>query len=243
MEQPAILMNEIPQKHSGRKILIKLEDVSKIYPVGNGRVNALKNVSLEIRQGELMSIVGPSGSGKSTLLHILGLLSRPSQGRVIFEDEEIQKLSDRRISFLRSRRIGFVFQAFHLLGAITGAENVELPLIYQRLSPHERRQRALRSLEVVGLSHRSNHYPRQLSGGESQRVAIARALVSHPSVVLADEPTGNLDTQTGIEIMKVLKGLRAQGMTVIVVTHDASIAAQTERVLYLHDGAIVREKS
>lgn len=240
MSQSLSLNQSFTEQKACRPALMSLENISKIYPVGSGKVFALNDVTLDICQGEFMSIVGPSGSGKSTLLHILGLLSRPSKGKLTFGDEEIQKLSDHEISFLRSRKIGFVFQAFHLLGAVTSAENVELPLIYQRIAPKERREKALESLQTVGLSHRAEHYPRQLSGGESQRVAIARALVSHPSVILADEPTGNLDAHTGVEIMNVLKRLHSQGMTVIVVTHDVAIASQTERILYLHDGAIVK---
>lgn len=218
--------------------LATLTHVSKHYNTSNGRVNALADVNLEIRQGEFVSIMGPSGSGKSTLLHILGLLSRPSAGICRFDDVDISRMADRALSQLRSRRIGFVFQAFHLLGGLTALENVELPLIYQRIGRRDRLGMAAAALKSVGMEHRMTHYPRQLSGGECQRTAIARAIVSRPSAILADEPTGNLDTRTGLDILDILESLHAGGTALVIVTHEQAIAARAGRRIFLRDGSI-----
>lgn len=219
--------------------VISLKNVFKEFPLGEMRIRALKEINFDIKQGEFISILGPSGSGKSTLLHVLGLLSKPSGGEVFFEGNLVSSLSDRRLAALRNQKIGFVFQSFHLLNSISALENVELPLVYQRISLRQRRRRALEALDIVGLAHRKNHLPHQLSGGESQRVAIARALVVNPSLVLADEPTGNLDSETGLEILRILKALQAQGVTLVVVTHDPSIADDAQKRIFLQDGSIM----
>lgn len=221
--------------------LLTLKDVSKEFPVEAGKVTALRDVNLEIKHGEFVSILGPSGSGKSTLLHLIGLLSKPTQGTLTFEGQKTFSLSERKLSRFRSEKIGFVFQSFHLLGSISALENVEIPLIYQRVSPGERKRRALAALEAVGMGHRTHHFPRQLSGGESQRAAIARALVSKPSLILADEPTGNLDTQTGLEILEILKKLNLSGVTLVIVTHDQNIACQAHRKVFLNNGTILKD--
>jgi len=208
-----------------------------------GGLTVLRRVSLEVARGEAVCIVGPSGSGKSTLLHIMGLLDRPSHGAVYIDGQDTTRLSDEALSHLRGRRIGFVFQAFHLIAHLSVRENVELPLLYQRASPAERRSRALASLEQVGLLPRERHRANQLSGGERQRTAIARALVTDPELILADEPTGNLDSRTGAEILGALDRMRAQGRTVVVITHDASVAARFPRVVNIIDGEVREEAS
>lgn len=220
--------------------LIQLESIGKKFTVGNGGVVALSHISVQVQKGEFISILGPSGSGKSTLLHILGLLSMPTQGRIYFEGLDVLSLREKKLSSLRSQKIGFVFQSFHLLNVISALENVELPLIYQRTPFSERKTRAMEALEAVGMTHRASHFPRQLSGGESQRVAIARALVSRPAVIMADEPTGNLDTQTGYEILQILKGFNARGVTLMIVTHDQQIANQAHRRIHLKDGELLK---
>jgi putative ABC transport system ATP-binding protein len=218
--------------------LIAMEQVTKTYPVGGG-LTVLRDVNLSIGEGEMVGILGPSGSGKSTLLHIMGLLDRPTSGRVLFQKRDISGLSDRELSHVRGRSIGFVFQSFHLVAHLSVLENVELPLFYQRASPLERRRKALDALATVGLDQRLGHRPTQLSGGESQRVAIARAVVARPSLILADEPTGNLDSHNGSEIMRILARLHAAGHTIVIITHDASVAAQVARVVRVRDGLIV----
>lgn len=220
--------------------LVSLERISKIFSVGLGKVNALKEVTLDIRSGEFASILGPSGSGKSTLLHIIGLLSRPSSGKVVFEGEDVSGFPEAGWAALRSRKIGFVFQSFHLLSSVCALENVELPLIYQHMAPKLRKLKALEALEKVHMTHRAHHFPRQLSGGESQRVAIARALVSSPSMILADEPTGNLDTQTGRDVLSILRTLNKEGTTLVIVTHDWAIANQADRKIFLQDGSVLK---
>lgn len=217
--------------------MIRLHEVSRTYAMGGG-LTVLRQVSLEIARGESVCIVGPSGSGKSTLLHIMGLLDRPTRGSVYVDGQETTSLSDDALSHLRGRRIGFVFQAFHLISHLSVRENVELPLLYQRIAPVERQRRALACLEQVGLIPRQDHHANQLSGGERQRTAMARALVTDPELVLADEPTGNLDSKTGAEILGALDRMRAQGRTVVVITHDASVAARFPRVIRIVDGVV-----
>ena len=219
-----------------------LVDVVREYPRGASRVVALAGISLEIQAGEKLAIMGPSGSGKTTLLSILGCLDRPSAGEHLFEGQSVKSLGDDELSRLRNRSVGFVFQAFHLIPQLSVAENVETPLLYEGASLSEWRPRALRALERVGLAHRADHRPSELSGGEAQRAAIARALVTTPRLLLADEPTGNLDTATGEEIAKLLDELNAQGATVVLVTHNEALGRGARRVLRLRDGRVVSEE-
>ena len=222
--------------------MITLKSVSKIYQMGNVRVKALDNVSLKIKPGEFVAIIGSSGSGKSTLLHILGRLDRPTEGKVIWENKDLSQMSDEELALFRNQEIGFVFQQFHLLPRITVLENVLLPATYApNKEIQEAKERAIKILTMLGLEKRLDHTPNQLSGGEQQRVAIARALVNNPRAILADEPTGNLDSKTGRQIMAILKKLnRDQGITLIVVTHDSSIAKEARRVIEIKDGKLAK---
>jgi putative ABC transport system ATP-binding protein len=218
--------------------VIALEGVHKHYVAAGQDVHALRGVDLEIGRGEFVAVMGPSGSGKTTLLEILGCLSRPSAGRYALEGQALDTLGEEQLARLRGRTIGFIFQAFNLLPRLTLAENVELPLLYQRVRRAERRERALAALARVGLAHRAAHRPARVSGGERQRAAIARALVVRPTLLLGDEPTGNLDSETGREILDLLSGLHDEGATVVVVTHDASIAERAARQLRIRDGRV-----
>lgn len=220
--------------------MIRLEAVSKTYGSGPSAVAALRAIELEIRRGEFVAISGPSGSGKSTLLYILGLLDRPQEGRYLLEGKDVTALPDREVSALRGRRIGFVFQSFHLLPRASALENVMLPLLYAGEPDAAARARA--ALARVGLSARERHRPGQLSGGEQQRVAIARAIVKRPDLILADEPTGNLDARTGLEILELLSEIRAGGVTLVLVTHEARVAERAERVIELADGRVVADR-
>jgi putative ABC transport system ATP-binding protein len=234
----------------GGEGVIEVEDVTRSYVLGGeGRrrgeerpvVHALRGVSFTIARGEFVAIVGPSGSGKSTLLHLLGALDRPSTGTIRFSGKDVSRLSDAALAELRNREIGFVFQQFQLLARTPALANVALPLVYRGLAARERRDRARDALEAVGLGHRLNHRPSMLSGGEQQRVAVARALVTQPNVLLADEPTGNLDTTTGNEVMTLLRRLNEErGVALIVITHDMDIAAQAPRRIHIRDGLIER---
>jgi putative ABC transport system ATP-binding protein len=223
------------------KPLVVLRDVARVYPRGTTEVVALAGVSLEVRDGEKLAIMGPSGSGKTTLLSILGCLDRPTRGEHLFDGRLVEGLSDDELSRLRNRSIGFVFQSFHLIPQLTVAENVETPLLYAGTPPARWRPRALRALERVGLAARADHRPSELSGGEAQRAAIARALVTEPRLILADEPTGNLDTATGDEIAALLDELHALGRTVVIVTHNEALAGRAERVVRLRDGRVLSE--
>jgi putative ABC transport system ATP-binding protein len=217
--------------------MITLDAVEKVYRTARIETAALRNINLQIKAGEFVSIMGPSGSGKSTLLHVMGLLDAPTRGRVRVADKEVTGVADRALARLRNEHIGFVFQTFHLVGDLTVLDNVEIPLLYRSLPGAERRRLALAALERVGLASRVRHYPGQLSGGQQQRVAIARAIVGVPRIVLADEPTGNLDSQMGDEIMGVLQDLnRREHTTVVMVTHDARQAEKTDRIVRLFDG-------
>jgi putative ABC transport system ATP-binding protein len=218
--------------------VIRLEEVWRIFKVGEGEVHALKGVSLAIERGEHVALVGPSGSGKSTLLHIVGCLDRPTRGRYLLEGREVGTLSEEERSLIRRNRIGFVFQFFHLLPRLSAAGNVELPMLFAGTPLQERRERAAKALKSVGLSHRAEHRPDQLSGGERQRVAIARAVVMNPAVLLADEPTGNLDRAAAGEVMDLIERMNAEGLTLVVVTHDPAIAERAKRVIRMDDGAI-----
>ncbi|HHY45754.1 MAG TPA: ABC transporter ATP-binding protein [Firmicutes bacterium] len=219
--------------------MIVVEGVSKVYNTGHVKVNALKDVNLSVRSGEFVAIMGPSGSGKSTLMNILGCLDRPTSGSYRLDGREVSSLSPDDLAIVRNKKIGFVFQTFNLLPRLTALENVELPLIYAGVGPGERRERALAALESVGLKDRARHRPNQLSGGQAQRVAIARALVNNPAIILADEPTGNLDSKSGQEIMGIIMEMNVRGITVVMVTHDDDIAGYAGRIIYLKDGDIV----
>lgn len=218
--------------------LIRLHGVTKTYPMGAVTVEALRGVNLEIKNGEFVAIVGPSGSGKSTLMHIIGLLDRPSQGNVFLEGKDVGRLSENQRATLRNKHVGFVFQTFNLLPRTTALDNVAMPLVYAGISGSERVKKATKVLESVGLGDRLNHRPSQLSGGQQQRVAIARALVNNPSLILADEPTGNLDSRSGRDILELLKTLNKAGNTVVLVTHDPAIAKTARRIIEMKDGEI-----
>ena len=224
--------------------VVKIEDIHKTYESGDVPVHAERAVSLEIRRGEFVALMGASGSGKSTLMNLLGCLDRPSQGRYLLDDTDVSRLDRNELADIRNQKIGFVFQGFNLLARTTALENTELPMLYgQRRAPsHEMRERALRSLEIVGLADRADHFPNQLSGGQQQRVAIARALVNNPEILLADEPTGNLDSKTSVEVMGVFQKLNDQGITIVMVTHELDIARYCKRNLILRDGRLVRDE-
>jgi len=216
--------------------MIQMKEIERVYRTDRIETVALQNVNLEIGNGEFVSIMGPSGSGKSTLLNVMGLLDEPTRGRLAIGGEWIGPFSDRKLAKIRNETIGFVFQTFHLVGDLNVVDNVEIPLIYRRVSGKERRRAALEALDRVGLTSRAFHFPTQLSGGQQQRVAIARAIVGKPRIVLADEPTGNLDSQMGDEIMAILRELNREGTTVVMVTHDNRLAATTGRIVRLFDG-------
>jgi putative ABC transport system ATP-binding protein len=223
-------------------VLIKTEDLWKIYEMGTEKVNALRGVSLEIERGEYAAIMGPSGSGKSTLMNLIGCLDTPTKGSYYLNDRLVSEMNDDELARIRNKEIGFVFQTFNLLARATATHNVELPLVYNGTDSETRRTKAREALKLVDLEDRATHKPNELSGGERQRVAIARALVNNPSLILADEPTGNLDTNTGKEIMKILEKLHAQGNTIIIVTHEHDIATYADRILYIRDGGIEKEE-
>jgi putative ABC transport system ATP-binding protein len=218
--------------------LIELRNISKIYHLGGEEIRALDNVSLDIEAGEFISIIGPSGSGKSTLMHIVGCLDSPTHGTLKLDGMEIQSASSRKLAQLRNQKIGFVFQFFNLLPKLNVLQNIELPMIYSGLSSAQRRERAFEALKLVGLEKRAKHRPMQISGGQQQRVAIARALVNNPRIIFADEPTGNLDSQTGEAILDLFRRLSSEGRTIVLVTHDPEIAARTPRRIEIRDGKV-----
>jgi putative ABC transport system ATP-binding protein len=222
--------------------VIDIEDVTKLYRMGAEIVHALRGVALKVHRNEYMAIMGPSGSGKSTLMNMLGCLDTPTSGHYHFNGKDVSSMSDDELASIRNREIGFVFQTFNLLPRSTSLHNVELPLIYAGLPPAARRERAREALANVGLGDRMLHKPNELSGGQRQRVAVARALVNHPSIILADEPTGNLDSKTGEEIMQLFDQLYEQGNTIIVVTHEEDIARHARRAIRLHDGLIESDR-
>lgn len=223
-------------------MLIRTRDLWKIYEMGREKVNALREVSLEIEKGEYAAIMGPSGSGKSTLMNLIGCLDTPSKGDYYLNDKLVSQMNDDELARIRNKEIGFVFQTFNLLARATAAHNVELPLVYNGTESEVRKRKAREALRMVDLEDRATHKPNELSGGERQRVALARALVNNPSLILADEPTGNLDTKTGQEIMNIFKKLHKQGNTLIIVTHEHDIATYADRIIYIRDGAIEKEE-
>ena len=226
-------------KKTKNHTILRVENVIKEYKMNGFAVKALNGVSLTINPGEFVAITGPSGSGKSTLMHLIGCLDIPTSGKIFLESHFVSKLSERRLAEIRNQKIGFVFQSFNLLARTSALENVVLPLTYTGIPEDKANQKAKESLEKVGLGDRLDHYPNQLSGGQQQRVAIARALVTNPAMILADEPTGNLDSKSGVEIMKIFKDLNKLKKTIVLVTHDNSVAKQADRIIRLKDGKVV----
>lgn len=222
--------------------MINIENLNKIYKTGSVEVHALKNVNIEIKHGEFIAIMGHSGSGKSTLMNIIGCLDRPTSGKYFLEGVEIDKQSADELSLIRNKKIGFVFQSFNLIPRTNILRNVELPMIYAKVSAKQRREKALELLEKVGLQDRVNHLPNELSGGQKQRVAIARALANNPPIILADEPTGNLDTNSSEEIMKIFRKLNNEGNSIIVVTHEPEVAKYADRIIVFKDGSIIEDR-
>ena len=221
--------------------MIRLEGICRDFQVGEETVHALKDINLHVAPGEYIALMGPSGSGKSTLLNVVGCLDRPTRGRYLLEGQDVTHLTENQLSLIRRHKIGFVFQFFHLVPRLTAAENVELPMLFAGIPRNERRERVIQALQNVGLSHRMKHKPNQLSGGERQRTAIARAVVMGPSILLADEPTGNLDTTSGNEIIELIEKMNRAGLTLILVTHDPTIGSRARRLISLRDGVIVNE--
>jgi len=230
-----------PNSDAGTSAVIEVTDLHKYYELGETRVHALRGVSLEIRAGEFVAIMGASGSGKSTFMNILGCLDKPSSGTYRLEGVDVSRHDKRALAHIRNQKIGFVFQGFNLLARTTAQENTELPTLYTKISSEEREKRAAESLAMVGLADRAHHFPSQMSGGQQQRVAIARALVNRPAILLADEPTGNLDSRTSVEIMEILQNLNEQGLTIVLVTHEHDIAEFAKRILVFRDGRIRKD--
>lgn len=222
-------------------LLVNVQNLSKVYQMGLNEVVALKNVNLQIRKGDSLAIMGPSGSGKSTLMHLLGCLDKPTTGQYWLNNQDISLLDDKALSLIRSKQIGFVFQSFNLIPQLNVVENVEIPFIYQGAKPNEKKFQIVEALKRVGLAHRLDHVPRELSGGEMQRVAIARALAINPTLILADEPTGNLDYENGKAILQLFQELNAQGVTIVLVTHDQFVGEHCRRIICMRDGEIIEE--
>jgi len=222
--------------------VVRVSDVKRIYRMGNVDVHALRGINLIVEKGEFVSIMGPSGCGKSTLMHLIGCLDRPTSGHIRLDEVDVDELDDNNLADIRNKKVGFVFQTFNLLPKLNAIENVELPLIYAGIKLEARREKASKLLEVVGLKERMRHKPSELSGGQSQRVAIARALANDPSIILADEPTGNLDSKSGEEIIRLFSDLNSRGITLIIVTHDQEIADRSKRIVRLKDGLVVSDE-
>lgn len=235
----SITAEPLVDETGGPRAIVALEGVTKIYDTGAMEVHALRGVTLQIDQGEYVAIIGPSGSGKSTLMHILGCLDVASSGRYLLDGVPVEDLDESELAQVRNERVGFVFQQFHLLPSLTAWRNVELPLCYAGMPRHERKERAVRALERVGLGDRLQHRPNEMSGGQQQRVAIARALVTDPAIILADEPTGNLDSHSSAEVMALLGELHGSGRTIVLITHEAEVAAAADRIIQVRDGRIV----
>jgi putative ABC transport system ATP-binding protein len=234
---------EVAAGRAGEKAVLRVEELHKYYDLGETRVHALRGVSLGIHPGEFVAIMGASGSGKSTFMNILGCLDRPSSGRYLLEGTDVSRHDKKALALIRNQKIGFVFQGFNLLARTTALENTELPTLYTKIGRAEREKRAGDALAMVGLAERAHHYPSQMSGGQQQRVAIARALVNRPSILLADEPTGNLDSRTSVEILEILQNLNDKGLTIVLVTHEHDIAQFSKRVLVFRDGKIRKDDS
>src|ERR1700716_2261930 len=238
---PAVKQPEPVALASPGNAVIQIEDVHKYYDLGETRVHALRGVSVDILRGEFVAIMGASGSGKSTFMNMLGCLDRPSAGRYLLEGIDVSEHDKKALALIRNQRIGFVFQGFNLLARTTALENTELPTLYTKIDNAERRRRASEALAMVGLADRAQHFPSQMSGGQQQRVAVARALVNRPSILLADEPTGNLDSRTSVEIMEIFQKLNDEGLTIVLVTHEPDIAQFAKRVLVFRDGKIRKD--
>jgi putative ABC transport system ATP-binding protein len=234
---------EIAQTDLASSAVIRVEDAHKYYQLGEVRVHALRGLSLDIRRGEFVAIMGASGSGKSTFMNMLGCLDKPTSGRYLLEGIDVSSHDKKALALIRNQKIGFVFQSFNLLARTTALENTELPALYAKIDRTEREQRATEALSMVGLTERMHHFPSQMSGGQQQRVAIARALVNRPSILLADEPTGNLDSRTSIEILQIFQNLNDRGLTIVLVTHEHDIAQFAKRVLVFRDGKIRKDDS
>jgi putative ABC transport system ATP-binding protein len=242
MADPITIAIDPKEKSAGGKPVIRLENVFKTYDLGEIQVQALRGVSLEVHEGEFVAVMGPSGSGKSTIMNILGCLDRPTKGRYFLDGVDVSGMTKTELARIRNKKLGFVFQQFNLLSRTSALENVELPTVYAGISPDERAKRAMEALTRVGLADRAGHHPSQLSGGQQQRVAIARGLVNRPSILLADEPTGNLDSRTSVEIMDILQTLNnEQGLTIVLVTHEPDIAQYSKRTLLFRDGKLKRD--
>ncbi len=237
----AINQIEAAPSPSGNSVVIVVEEVHKYYDLGETRVHALRGVSVEVRRAEFVAIMGASGSGKSTFMNMLGCLDRPSSGRYLLEGIDVSQHDKKALALIRNQKIGFVFQGFNLLARTTALENTELPTLYTKIDKAERGKRAAEALAMVGLADRAQHFPSQMSGGQQQRVAVARALVNHPSILLADEPTGNLDSRTSVEIMEIFQNLNDKGLTIVLVTHEQDIAQFAKRVLVFRDGKIRKD--
>jgi putative ABC transport system ATP-binding protein len=238
---PAV--DKIEATHGGTptSVVIRVEEVHRYYDLGETRVHALRGISVEIRRGEFVAIMGASGSGKSTFMNMLGCLDRPSSGRYLLEGIDVSEHDKRALALIRNQKIGFVFQGFNLLARTTALENTELPALYTKISKAEREKRAAEALAMVGLADRAHHYPSQMSGGQQQRVAIARALVNRPPMLLADEPTGNLDSRTSVEIMEIFQDLNDRGLTIVLITHELDVAQFAKRMLVFRDGKIRKD--
>lgn len=221
-----------------QEILIETQNIYKIYKLGTEIINALSGIDIKIKKGEFVSIVGKSGSGKSTLMHLIGLLDTPTKGKILLNDKDVSRLNQNELAFLRNKSIGFVFQSFNLLQRTSALDNIILPLKYSQVPKSEWESRALKMLEIVGLTDRKNNKPNELSGGQKQRVAVARALINDPDLILADEPTGNLDSKTGMEIIELFRKLNKSGKTIVIVTHDEELANVADRKIILKDGKI-----